>query len=124
MKTILREIGDKGEEAACRYLRSKGYHIIERNFSCKLGEIDIIAYTPLFDMIVFAEVKTRKNFNYGFPYEFVDRKKMRRIILTSESYVKMHGLNYYQRRFDIVEILNMDGNTYVRHLENVVDIDR
>ena len=57
------ELGKQGENYACQYLKTKGYQIIQRNFSCKQGEIDIIAKDK--EEYVFIEVKTRHNFHYG-----------------------------------------------------------
>ena len=99
MKTGLK--GSFGESIAKNYLINKGYLIIEQNFKTKFGEIDIIAKCE--DYIVFVEVKTRKNANYGYPCEFVDRRKQRRIIKTYEIYMVSHKLNL-QCRYDVIEI--------------------
>lgn len=93
-----REIGFAGETAACEYLSKKGYLIERRNYSQPYGEVDIIAIAPD-GCRVFVEVKTRKNSNYGYPSEFVDRRKMERIRKTAFSYC---GECYM--RFDIIEV--------------------
>ena len=67
-------IGAKGEEKACKYLKMKGYQIMEKNYRCKLGEIDIIAKDKNKE-IVFIEVKTRSNLKYGNPAEAVNSGK-------------------------------------------------
>ena len=65
-----KEIGIIGENIATEFLLKKGFQIIERNFLKPFGEIDIIAKDN--NYLVFIEVKTRKNSNYGFPREFVN----------------------------------------------------
>jgi len=124
MKSEKRRIGDFGEDAACLFLKKKGYRVIDRNYMCKTGEIDVIALSPLKHEIVFVEVKTRSSILYGYPYQFVDSKKRRRIILTALNYVKRFNMGNIQIRFDIIEILNKDNNVYVRHLENVFSFDQ
>ena len=121
MKTTARVIGDNGEDSACKYLISKSYKILDRNFFCKAGELDIISLSPDNELIVFVEVKTRSSLDYGYPYEFVNNKKQRRLIITAEYYLKTKGIRDYQLRFDIIEILNLKSGTYVRHIENVFD---
>jgi len=117
MKTEKRREGDYGEELACRYLTKKNYHIIERNYSCKTGEVDIIASDG--DLIAFIEVKTRHRTDYGYPCEAVDRKKQLRLVKTAQFYLKTHtwyaGL---QPRMDIIEILLKGDDVFIRHLEN------
>ena len=113
-----KEIGDMGETAACRYLESKGYTILERNFKIKTGEIDIIAKDG--ECIVFTEVKTRKNTLYGEPSECVDFRKQRRITRTAMYYTDTVN---NEIRFDVIEVLyKMTGGkaviTSVNHIEN------
>lgn len=69
--------GKSGEDQACKYLEESGYEILERNFRCSIGEIDIIAQNG--DEITFFEVKTRSNYNYGTPSEIINYAKLRRI---------------------------------------------
>ena len=80
------KIGTAGEDAAANYLMRKGYRIAERNYKCKVAEIDIIAYNND-DTICFIEVKTRKNFQFGYPSEFVDSRKQHKIHLGAMSYI-------------------------------------
>ena len=94
-------LGNFGEEKAARYLRRKGYRIIERNFSCKFGEIDIIAQKGAF--IVFAEVKLRKNNAFAEAREFVTASKQRRIISTAALWLSRTG-SELQPRFDVIEV--------------------
>jgi len=93
--------GDIGEEKAIEYLVDKNYKILERNFTTKIGEIDIIAKYN--NIVVFIEVKSRFNSNYGNPYEAVNFKKQKKIINTAKLYSKYNKLYDTQFRFDILE---------------------
>lgn len=79
------EIGKLGEDLAIKYLKEKGYEIIERNFRCKQGEIDIIAKTK--EEYVFIEVKTRTNQMYGNPVDAVNNTKKKHIYSATEYYI-------------------------------------
>lgn len=117
MKTQKRAEGDRGEELACGLLVNKGYSLIERNFACRTGEIDIIASKGSF--LAFVEVKTRKRTDFGYPCEAVDGKKKDRLIRTAQFYLKTHPwLDVMQPRMDIVEIMIKGEDVFVRHLEN------
>jgi len=121
MKTVKREKGDWGEDKACNNLLNRGYKIIDRNFSCKIGELDIVAVKD--KCICFIEVKTRNSVEYGLPCEAVDAHKRRNIIYTSEYYMRQNKWSYeLQPRYDIFEILTLDNGVYFRHLEGAFDI--
>ena len=82
-----REIGNIYEEKAADYIKSRGLEVVERNFNCRFGEIDIIALDTNRKVIFFYEVKYRKNNRFGTPFEAVDQRKQNRIILTSKYYL-------------------------------------
>jgi putative endonuclease len=98
-----REKGAGGEELAARYLQKLGYKIIERNFTTRMGEIDIVAKDG--DCWVFVEVKTRENAFYGLPRESVEKRKQRKYSLLATYYIKQHKLSGQPARFDVVDIL-------------------
>ena len=105
-------VGTKGEECAAEYLEKKGYRILTKNFSCKLGEIDIIA--KHLEYTVFIEVKYRKDIKKGYPIEAVNFYKQKRIIKTAMYYAQNNNLFDTPIRFDIVEII---GNN-IRVIQN------
>lgn len=113
------EKGRLGENEASKYLISKGYKIIDRNYRTRIGEIDIIAQK--FQTLIFVEVKTRTNTNYGFPYEAVNRRKMDKILKTSLVYIQQNSLNNYQIRYDIIEVF-LYKKIKINHIENVLCI--
>ncbi len=118
MKTDKRKLGDLGEQIAVQYLREKGYSILERNYSSKLGEIDIIA--AINKDIYFIEVKTRTRNDYGLPQEAVNQAKQRKIIKTAVAYLKSKGYSDHNCRFDIISILMDKDNNFqtIDYLEN------
>ena len=79
MNTTTRQKGNFGEELSVKELLNKGYRILERNFSSRYGEIDIIAEND--NYIIFVEVKLRKIINNWYPKESVNKSKQRKIIL-------------------------------------------
>lgn len=113
------ERGAWGEDRAALYLRLRGYRIIERNFRCRQGEIDLIARKG--DAVVFVEVKLRKNAEHGEAREFVTAAKQRRIVSAAELWL-MKNRCELQPRFDVIEIYAPDGTKTLRpqinHLEN------
>lgn len=106
--------GNFGERLACKYLSEQGYTIIETNFKNKIGEVDII--TKKKNIIVFVEVKSRSNINYGYPFEAVNRKKQDKLRRLAQSYIKLHRLIDTQFRFDIIEVYLKEIK--VNHIEN------
>lgn len=117
-----RTSGPWGEERAARYLRLRGWHILERNYSTRLGEIDLIASRR--GILAFIEVKTRKNAMRGEAREFVTAAKQQRIIATASCYMAEHGTEL-QPRFDVIEVYAPDGVETrfprINHLENAFE---
>ncbi len=99
-----RSIGGEFEEKAKSYLESLGFQILEQNFRCRFGEIDLIGREG--EYLVFIEVKHRKNSLYGFPEEAVDGRKQRTISRVSDVYRMKQGLGEILMRFDVVADLN------------------
>ena len=95
-------LGRLGEDTAAEFLIRDGYRIIERNFSCKLGEIDIIAVKG--DTLVFAEVKTRLSEMFGRPAESVDARKQEHIKRTAQLYLSMRKMHPMRISFDVIEV--------------------
>lgn len=95
--------GDSGERKAREYLKKQGYRIIKCNYSNKIGEIDIIAYDQ--GVLVFVEVKYRKDDYFGLPREAVNYNKQRKIRQVATVYINQNELFDKVIRFDVVEIL-------------------
>jgi len=93
------ETGLKGEQIAENFLLNKGFKILHRNWRFERKEIDLVATVG--DLLVFTEVKTRKNFLFGFPEEFVDAKKQGFMKLAAEAFMYENS-QYMSVRFDII----------------------
>ena len=99
-----RETGARYEEEAVRALYARGYRILERNFRCRFGEIDIIARHG--GLLVFIEVKYRRDAGSGFAEEAVDSRKQAAIRRTAEVYMHRHGYDWWAGcRFDVVAVM-------------------
>ena len=110
-------LGKVGEKAACEFLQAKGYQIIEQNFRCRIGEIDLIAKDK--NILVFVEVKTRFSTHCGQPFESVTYHKQQRLIKLAQVYLKFkHRTVNVMCRFDVVSITIKDQKQEIKHLLN------
>ncbi|MEX1224726.1 MAG: YraN family protein [Pirellulales bacterium] len=116
-------LGARGEAAAARYLKRKGYQIVARSDSGKFGELDIVAVDKR--TVVFVEVKTRRSAHKGHPVEAVDRAKRRKITWLAAAYLKRHRLSECRSRFDIVAITWPDDvkRPTIEHYPNAFDAE-
>lgn len=111
------EIGKKGEEIAKNYFINLGYKIIDTNWHySKNAEIDIIALDK--DCIIFAEVKTRTNLNYGHPFEAIDYRKLEKIHKAILGYLSNAKQKYKNYRIDGIAIIGLN-NPKIEHLKNI-----
>ena len=109
------EIGRKGEELAANFLSHKGIEIVQLNFRYGRAEIDIIAIEK--GVLLFVEVKYRTSLLYGYPEEFVDAGKKKRIKSAAEHYIfERNWLS--DIRFDIVSIVNIGKKVAIEHFED------
>jgi len=103
MEDERQELGAAGERIAERFLRRKGYVILERNFRCPTGEIDLVALDG--KTVVFVEVKTRTQSALGTPFEAIDTHKQRQLRRAAQYYLVRHRLTERFARFDVVGVL-------------------
>ena len=113
------EIGKSGEALAAEYLASKGYNIIERNFECWQGEIDIIALDK--NEIVFVEVKTRRNRSYGLAAEAVNDLKKKHLWKAVEYYVYSRNLQNDFIRIDVIEVYLNRDKVQINHIKKAIE---
>lgn len=122
--TDKKEIGIKGEKFAVKYLKKNKYKILLRNFSCNIGEIDIIAHNK--EYIIFVEVKTRSEDSMILPRFSVSNKKQKNIISSSENFLRKYNTDLI-RRYDIAEVFyDSKGKMRINYIENAFikeDID-
>ncbi|MEA3487082.1 MAG: YraN family protein [Thermodesulfobacteriota bacterium] len=114
------EKGKKGEDIADARLRKEGYRIVERNYRCRYGEIDIIAMDA--GDIVFIEVKSRKSDNFGSPEEAVGITKQRKILKVALNYLQEKELANHNARFDIVAVRFMPQGNRVKIIKDAFDL--
>lgn len=115
--------GELGEEIAVNFLIARGYKILERNFRCKGGEVDIIARDPGDKSLVFIEVKARRGLTYGVPQLAVTPFKQRQISKAALTWLSKNRLHDTNARFDVVAILlHTDGAHAVEQIKNAFDL--
>lgn len=115
---IKRDFGNTGENLATEYLEKQGYTILERNFYCKQGEIDIIAKDK--NEIVFIEVKSRSNKLFSIPSEAVTKQKIKHLFRTARYFLYKNKMINEYIRFDVVEILIKSGKFNINHIKQIV----
>ncbi len=113
-----RFFGERGERAAARYLKREGMRILVRSYRIPSGEIDLIARQG--DLLVFVEVKTRKQ---GAPAEAVGPLKQKRLTSAAMHFLKRHGLLECRWRFDIVAVVWADvgRDPRIEHIPNAFE---
>lgn len=114
-------IGDLGEKLAAGFLRKHGYKVLDRNYRCREGELDIVARKG--DCLVFVEVRTRTGNAFGTPEESVTATKRQHIARAAMSYLQEHGSAQDNWRIDLVAIELDPKNKPIRIdiVENVLD---
>lgn len=113
-------LGKEGEGIAERYLKKQGFKLLERNYRCPVGELDLIALDR--KVLVFVEVKTRISDSSGSPLEAVDRRKQRQIIKTALYFLSQKRLHDRDARFDVVGISMEGGEPVVEHIRNAFEV--
>ncbi|CCQ92332.1 conserved hypothetical protein [[Clostridium] ultunense Esp] len=114
-----KELGNKAEEDASRYLSKRGYQILHRNYRTRFGEIDLICERE--GTLIFVEVRSKRSLAFGTGAESVIRKKREKIRRVAEQYLLSHKLTERRIRFDVIEIHygreKDEIEAHLRHLE-------
>ena len=111
-------LGRRGEDLAADYLEHEGFRILERNYRCSQGEIDIVAAEHR--TLVACEVKTRSGVGFGTPAEAVTRQKLRRLRRLTVHWAQQHHLTFDGLRVDVVGVLRSgSGEFSIEHLRGV-----
>lgn len=120
MSNERQKLGRWGEQLAAEYLESQGYKLLERNWRCRRGEIDLVAQAG--DVLVFVEVKTRRGRNYGTPEEAITSYKSKRLLELSQRYLLERDLDDVEWRVDLVAVELDRQGTLLRceHVPNIV----
>ena len=108
-------LGSGGERAAADFLIARGYHILERNFRCRGGEVDLIALDG--SVLVFIEVKVRRTLARGAPIEAVTPVKQARVRRAAQEYLTFCGRVFGRIRFDVIAVMKSAKTTDITHLK-------
>jgi len=113
-------LGRFGEDLARERLQDCGYRVLTTNYRCPFGEIDVIARDG--DVLVFVEIKTRKNKSLGRVKETVNIRKQRQISKVALAYMKYHNLWGSKARFDVVAVGLLDGKKEIEIIKNAFEL--
>ena len=118
MSNPRQKLGRWGEDLATRHLQAAGYAIVERNYRCTAGEMDIV--TRLGDEWVFVEVKARRGDSFGSPEDAITPTKAARLLRVAESYLQEHGLLDVNWRVDLIAV-ELDTKGKLLRVEQITD---
>lgn len=113
-------LGSRSEDLAVKFLEQYGYKIIQRNFRCKSGEIDIIAKDK--GTLVFIEVKSRSSIRKSHPYEAINTVKQKRISRAAVEFAKDNRILDKKSRFDVISVIYSGGMPRLELLKNAFDV--
>lgn len=117
MRNANQWIGKYGEDRACEHLTRLGFEILDRNFQCREGELDIVAQDG--STIVFVEVKTRTSEKTGHPFEAITPSKQARIRRLAAEWCQRHQVSRVQVRMDAIAVMLRGGRVAIEHLRQV-----
>lgn len=121
-RTPRRATGDAFELAALRHLRRAGLRLLQRNFSTRLGEIDLVMRDG--DTLVFVEVRYRHDLAHGGATASIDKRKQRRLIRAAQSYLLLHPASAQRPcRFDVVSFDGVTGHAHCQWLRGAFEND-
>jgi putative endonuclease len=118
MSSSKQSLGRWGEARAADFLETQGYQIVERNWRCELGEIDLIAKQAA--VLVFVEVKARSSRLLGYPEEAVTPAKQQHLIEAAQNYLQSHPEQDGDWRIDVIAVQRAPDGPQIHHIENAV----
>jgi putative endonuclease len=116
-----KKTGNEGEADARMFLEQKGFRIVERNWRCGRGEIDLIAKDG--DVLVFIEVKTKKHGSCGEPEDWISKRKQNQIGRLALGYLQKKNLADVECRFDVVTVDRTGSSPVINHIEDAFWVD-
>ena len=111
-----RRFGDRGEDLAAAFFIANGFEVVCRNWSCRMGEIDLVCAKD--GVTHFVEVKTRRTTDFGHPEEAITRKKLEHLSRAIEEYLRQHPVTGYQA--DALAISLTDGSPSFHYVEQIL----
>ena len=121
MSRYRQDVGETGENLACRELERRGYAILARRYRLRRGEIDIVARDG--ETTVFVEVKAREGLDFGAGGEAITALKRRRMAHVAVDYLARHGLTERPCRFDVVSIAFESPTPRIELYQNAFDVE-
>lgn len=118
MKTQRQILGSRGEDAAAGYLVQRGYKVLDRNWRCPSGELDLVVRSAT-GKIIGVEVKTRSSQRYGTGFEAVNPAKFRRLNRLLLLWAQQHGVFVPRLQIDVVEVYALGTSWSIEHLQDV-----
>lgn len=113
------KLGAEGEQIALKFMEARGFILVSKNFRFQRAEVDIIVKDEGNQLLVFIEVKTRRNRKFGEPEESVTQRKVNQICKSAEGFLmKNPEYNKYTRRFDVIAIMIQGKSVAIKHYEN------
>jgi len=120
--TVAQVLGQTAEELAARYLEGCGFRVLERNWTTRLGEVDLIVEKG--SILAFVEVRFRSSVAFGTPEETVTKAKRRKVILAAFEYAgRRRLLDRRIIRFDVVAVVRARGEPRILHIEDAFEAD-
>jgi putative endonuclease len=116
-----RQTGQQGEDLATAYLTERGYELVERNWRCPAGELDIIMEKEA--TLVFVEVRARRSRRFGLAEESITPAKQARLIELAQTYLQQNDLFRRSWRIDVVAVGLSSEPAHINHIENAVGWD-
>ncbi len=116
-RTHAQKLGAWGEQLAARHLIGEGWVLLDRNWRCERGEIDLVLRDG--DTLVFCEVKTRSSAGWGEPLEAVGQRKADRLRRLAARWMSTHGVRAPEVRIDLVGVLRTPGGPVLEHVKGV-----
>lgn len=113
-------IGKIGEDKSVEYLENENYEIINRNYFCKFGEIDIIAMDKSSKELVFIEVKTRTNQAFGMPIDAINKEKIKHLEKAINYYIIVKKIQEMDIRIDAIEVLLKGKKCFIHHVKKIL----
>ena len=112
-----RALGAQAEARAAEFLQRKGYRVVDRNWTCRGGEIDLVCLDRA-GTLVFVEVRARASARHGTPLETVVDGKRRRLVRAAEIYLHVKGMHDHACRFDVVALVGVGAGELIEHVED------
>ncbi len=113
-----KQTGQYGEDAAAKYLTKQGYAIVQRNWRCPVGELDIVAEVD--NTLVFIEVRTKRSRNFGTAIESITPAKQAKLVELAKTYLQETNTSNQDWRIDVIAVWLGPGAPHINHIENAV----